>query len=95
MDPLERPKSKNTISEDTYNELRPAGSKLGTLYWSAKVHERLKIELPLFKPNLLAIGIPIYKMAKFLVPVLSNITQNEFTVNDSFTFLMIFQNFEF
>ena len=28
-----------------------------------------------------------YKLAKFLVPVLSDITQNEFTVKDSFTFV--------
>ena len=30
---------------------------------------------------------PTYKLAKFLVPVLSDITQNKFTVKDSFTFV--------
>ena len=41
--------------------------------------------LPPFRPILSAIGIPKYKLAKFLVLVLSDITQNEFTVKDSFT----------
>ena len=33
------------------------------------------------------IGTPTYKLAKFLIPILSDITQNEFTVKDSFTFV--------
>ena len=33
------------------------------------------------------IGTPTYKPTKFLVPVLSDVTQNEFTVKDSFTFV--------
>ena len=44
-------------------------------------------ELSSSSPILLAIGNPIYKLTKFLVPVLSNITQNEFTVKDSFIFV--------
>ena len=44
-------------------------------------------ELSSSSPILLAIGNPIYKLIKFLVPVLSNITQNEFTVKDSFIFV--------
>ena len=45
------------------------------------------IGLPLFRPILSAIGTPTYKLAKFLVPFLSDIAQNEFTVKDSFTFV--------
>ena len=33
------------------------------------------------------IGTPTYKLAKFLIPFLSDIAQNEFTVKDSFTFV--------
>ena len=51
------------------------------------MHKPLKNGLPPFRPILSAIGIPTYKLAKFLVPVLSNITQNEFTAKDSFTFV--------
>ena len=86
-DLLKKLKNKNVISEETYNKLRPVGSKPGTLYGSAKVHKPLINGLPPFRPILSAIGTPTYKLAKFLVPVLSDITQNEFTVKDSFTFV--------
>ena len=39
------------------------------------------------RPIISAIGTPTYKLPKFLVPILSDITQNEFTVKDSFTFV--------
>ena len=80
-------KNKNTISDGTYNKLRPVGSKLGTFYGSAKVHKPLINGLPPFRPVLSAIGTPTYKLTKFLVAVLSDVTQNEFTVKDSFTFV--------
>ena len=32
------------------------------------------------------IGTPTYKLAKFLVPILSPLTSNEFSVHDSFSF---------
>ena len=77
----------NTAYEETYNKLRPVGSKLGKLYGSAKVHKSLENGLSPLRPILLAIGTPTYKLAKFLVPVLCDITQNEFTIKDSFTFV--------
>ena len=80
-------KNKNTISEETYNILRPVGSKPGTLYGPAKVHKSLKNGLPPFRPILSAIGTPICKLTRILVPLQSDITQNEFTVKDSFTFV--------
>ena len=45
----------------------------------------LPIKCPRFLNNWSC--IPTYKLAKFLVPVLCFITQNEFTVKDSFTFV--------
>ena len=86
-DLLKKFKNKNAISEETYNKLRPIGSKPGALYGSAKVHKPLKNELTPFRPSFSAIGTPTYKLAKFLVPVLSDIAQNKFTVKDSFTFV--------
>ena len=83
-DLLKKLKNKNAISEETYNKLSPVGSKPGTPYASAKVHKPLKNgQLP-FRPILSAIGTPTYKLAKFLVPALSDITQNEITAKDSF-----------
>ena len=51
------------------------------------MHKSLKNRLSPFRLTLSGIGTPTYKLAKFLVPVLSDITQNEFTVKDSFTFV--------
>ena len=86
-DLLKKLKNKNTISEETYDKLRPLGSKPGTLYGSAKVPKPFMNGLLSFRPILLAIGIPTYKLAKLLVAVLSDVTQNRFTVKDSFTFV--------
>ena len=48
-DLLKKYKNKNAISEETNNKLRPVGSKLGTLYGSAKVHKPLINGLPPFR----------------------------------------------
>ena len=68
-DLLKKLKNKNTISEETYNKLRPVGSKPGTLYGSAKVHKPLINGLPPFRPilsTILSAFQPTYKLAKFL-----------------------------
>ena len=51
-----------------------------------KCTRRPKIDLPPFRPILSAIGMPTYKLAKFLLPFLRSLTQNECTVTDSFHF---------
>ena len=84
---MKKLKNKNAISEETYNKLMPVGSKPGTLYGSARLHKPLINGLPPFRPILSTIGTPTYQLAKFLVLVMSDITQNEFTVKDSFTFV--------
>ena len=50
-DVLEELKNKNAISEETYNKLRPVGSKLG---------KPLKNGLLPFRPIISAISIPLY-----------------------------------
>ncbi|XP_057290203.1 uncharacterized protein LOC130612883 [Hydractinia symbiolongicarpus] len=74
------------LSEANYNKFRPVGSKPGILYGLCKVHKKCINGCPPFRPILSAIGIPVYKLAKFFVPVLSNVTKNEYTVHDSFSF---------
>ena len=39
IDLLKKFRNKNEISEETYNKLRPVGSKPESLYGSAKVHK--------------------------------------------------------
>ena len=50
------------------------------------MHKEINNGLPPFRPILSAIGTPTYKLAKFLVPFLTPLTQNEYTVTDSFHF---------
>ena len=42
--------------------------------------------LPKFRPIVSMIGTPIYKLSKFLVPIIEPITKNEYTVKDVFAF---------
>ena len=70
---LKKFKNKNAINDETYIKLKPVGSKPGKLYGSVKVHKPLTNGLPPFRPILLAIGTPTYELAKFLVPVLSDV----------------------
>ena len=76
-----------TIDEVTYNKICPVGSKPGVLYGLAKVHKPTKNNLPPFRPILSAIGTPTYNVAKFLVPLLSELTINDYSVKDSFSFV--------
>ena len=62
------------------------GILYGILYGLCKVHKAIIDVCPPFRPILSATGTPSYKLAKLLVPKLSSITFNEFTVKDSFAF---------
>ena len=77
---------KGSLSEETYNKLRPVGTRLGILYGLCKVHKASVNGSPPFRPILNAINTPTYKLAKYLVPLLSSLPTNEYTVSDSFTF---------
>ena len=50
------------------------------------MHKEAKNGLPPFRPILSDIGTPTYKLAKYLLPFLTPLTQNEYTVTDSFHF---------
>ena len=74
------------MSTEQYKKIKAVGSRPGILYGLCKVHKAITDICPPFRPILSAIGTPSYKLAKFLVPKLSSITFNEFTVKDSFAF---------
>ena len=86
-DLLKKLKNKNAISDEIYNKLSPISSKPGTFYGSSKVHKHFINGLPPFRTIVSAIATLTYKLAEFLVPVLSDITQSEFIVKGSFTFV--------
>ena len=66
----------------TYKDLYVSGSNLGILYGLPKVH---KANHPV-RPILSACNTPQYGLAKYLVPIISPITTNAYTVKDSFSF---------
>ena len=83
---LKHLRDKNEISIEQYKDLNSSGSRPGIKYGSAIVHKIVTDGLPSFKPILSAMDIPIYKLAKILVPMLEPLTINEYTVKDSPTF---------
>ena len=79
---LRKLKATKTIAEDTYKSLFASGSNLGLLYGLPKIH---KLNVPL-RPILSAVNLANHALAKFLVPLLSNLTKNEFSLTNSFNF---------
>ena len=75
---------KERLTKKEYDSIYPTGSRLGILYGSAKVHKPIIDNCPSFRPILSAIDTPTYNLATFLVPILSPLTVNEFTVHVSF-----------
>lgn len=82
---------KNLISSETYNFLFASGSVPGILYGLPKIH---KPDVPV-RPILSAIGTFNYNLAKFLVPILNNLTTNNFTVKNSFSFVQELKHLQF
>ncbi|XP_063598647.1 uncharacterized protein LOC134775120 [Penaeus indicus] len=74
---------KTSINENTYNFLMTSGSRPGLLYGLPKVH---KPNIPL-RPIISSIGTFNYNTAKFLVPIISPLTTNQYTIENSTTFV--------
>ena len=72
----------NSISEKRRRFIKPVGTRPVIMYGLCKVHKYID-NCPSFWPILSAIYTPTYKLATFLVSVL---TSNEYTVKDSFAF---------
>ena len=68
-----------------------SGAKPGLLYGLAKVHKQ---NTPM-RPILSAVGTFNYELAKHLVPILTPLTFNEYTVSDSFSFAKEIVNMHF
>lgn len=74
------------INKDEFKRMCPVGSKPGILYGLCKVHKSTVGDCPPFRPILSAIGTTSYNLAKYLVPLLSPLTINNYVVKDSFSF---------
>ena len=74
------------ISVKEYELLYLRDSRQGIFYRSPKVHKPVINNGLKFRPILPMIRTPTYKLAQFLVRILSPLTSNEFSVHHSFSF---------
>ena len=81
-------KSNNTIPTEFYNEAYSSGSQLGSLYGLPKVH---KNDCPM-RPIVIARNTHKAKLSKLLVPTLSELASNEYTVTNSYNFVNSLHN---
>ena len=77
-------KNEENISEKEFDSICPVGTTPGISYGNLKVHKTVVINTLKFRPMLSAINTPTYLLAKYLNPILSPFTTNEFTVKSSF-----------
>jgi hypothetical protein len=77
------------LSDSIYDSLYSSGSSFGLLYGSPKVHKPAPIPL---RPILAAYNLPNFNIAKYLVPLLSPLTTNQFSVKNSFEFSKTIQD---
>ena len=75
-----------SLTTDQYKKIKVIRSRPGILYGLCKIYKAIIDFCPTFRPIPSEIEIPSCKLAKFLVPKLSSIAFNEFTVTDSFAF---------
>ena len=83
---LKRLEKSGTLSTEQYKKIKAVRSRPGILYGLCKVHKAITDVCSPFTSIFSAIGTPSYELAKFLVPKLSLITFNEFTVKYFFAF---------
>ena len=83
---LRKLKSSSFITDQLYNELFVRGSGPGILYGLPKIHKkdfRTKFQM---RPIFAAYNSASFKLGKFLVNVLSGLTKNSYTVDNSSVF---------
>ena len=86
-----RPKGLKTSSVLSTVVKKASGSNPGILYGLPKIH-KLNVNV---RPIFGACGTATYALPKFLVPLLSPISENEFTVKNSYEFVENIRNFWF
>ena len=79
-------KNSSLISDDIYKKLFASGSSPGILYGLPKIHKcNFSVKFP-FRPIFAAYNTASYNIAKFLVPILSSLTRNKYTADNSYSF---------
>ena len=84
----------NKISKDGFKRICSIDKHTGITYGLPKVHKIVVDSITKFWPLLSASGTHVDKLAKVLVPILSPVTMNNYTVKDSFFFAKEVVNFD-
>ena len=79
-------KNEERIYEKEFDSVCPVQTAAGILYGNPKVRKTIVSDTPKFRPILSVINTPTYLLAKYLNPILSPLTTNEFTVKNYFDF---------
>ena len=74
------------IYEKEFDSICTVATMPGILYSNARIQKTVVNNTPKFRPILSVRSIPTYLLAKYLNPILSPLTPNEFTVKISFDF---------
>ena len=83
---LRKLKSSNIITDTVYNDLFARGSGPGILYGLPKIHKKDFSSKFQMRPIFAAYNSASFKLGKFLVNILSPLTKNLFTVENSYNF---------
>ena len=75
------------ISKDVYSQLQVSGSAPGVLYGLPKVHKPDFSSQFQLRPIFAAYNSPSYSIAQYLVPILSPIAINDYSVENSYSFV--------
>ena len=84
---LRKLKRVNNISTEIYNKLFCTGTNPGILYGLPKIHKIDFLQKFQFRPIFAAYNTPAYNISKYLVPHLSPLANNEYTINNSYSFV--------
>ena len=76
---LKEMKDNGIICNETYKTLYSTGGSYGVMYGLPKIHK----EGTPIRPILASYDTPNYKLAKFLVPLLAPLTQNNYSIRNS------------
>ena len=79
-----------SITDEEYNKLFVSGSSPSILYGLPKVH---KTGIPL-RPILSAFKAASYNLAKFLISILQPLTENQYTLKNTYEFKNIIDSSE-
>ena len=86
-------KQKNFFHEIEYDKLYPSGSAPACIYGTPKMHKFSSIDsFPKLRPIVSSIGTFNYNLACFLCDLLSPLVPNDYSCNDTFSFVSQIKN---